>query len=70
MNYLNNKMSVLYNGKKFYPLCVYGDDPVKFKTLEELPNLVYGKFMTGMMGYQPVWEHRVVNRSDLRLENN
>ena len=50
---------------QFYLIDVNTDE-VYEKKLEELPKEVVGKYVSGVVGYSPVWNYAVVEKDKLR----
>tara|TARA_E500000178_G_scaffold354775_1_gene425030 strand:- start:1064 stop:1318 length:255 start_codon:yes stop_codon:yes gene_type:complete len=46
------------------------DDVIDNKKIEELDNVVYGKYFKGCIGYNPVgwWEYVVVKRNEIHYK--
>ena len=62
-------LQAFYNNKwcSFYPLSsvVYGEE-FDDRKLEELPNTIYGKLVSGVCGYEPVWVYLKVEKNNVR----
>ena len=41
---------------------------VKKESIENLPEEVLGKYVSGVVGYNPVWTYKTVNKKELLFE--
>ena len=41
---------------------------VKKESIENLPEEVLGKYVSGVVGYNPVWTYKTVNKKELQFE--
>ena len=49
---------------EFYPIDIM--DSLDKRSLDDLPNEITGKYISGVVGYNPVWSYITVNKKMLR----
>jgi hypothetical protein len=55
----------------FYPLISNPlDEIIDNRSLEELPDKIYGKILSGFVGFQPWWTYTTVEKKNVRIKDN
>ena len=51
---------------EFFPLSMPNvDDELDKRPLSELPDVLFGKVMMGVAGYNPIWKYITINKQDI-----
>ena len=51
---------------EFYPLSMPNvDDEIDKRPLDELPDVLFGKVMIGVAGYNPIWKYITINKKEI-----
>ena len=51
---------------EFYPLSMPNvDDEIDKRCLNELPDVLFGKVMMGVAGYNPIWKYITINKKEI-----
>ena len=66
------ELQFLHNGKwtKFYPVdcsSLIDEQKVNYNNIDSIPDHVYGKYVHGYAGYNPVWMYKSLNKKKLRI---
>jgi hypothetical protein len=63
-------LEILYKDKwcEFQPIQLdYMIETIDRRSLDELPDKVYGKICMGVCGYKPIWMYNTVDKKKLRV---
>jgi|LakMenEpi03Aug12_release.lakeMendotaPanAssembly.Ray.scaffolds.fasta_scaffold2480080_1 hypothetical protein len=66
-----DRFTIIYKGYPvdFYPISNNGGlgETLKYYMYNELPDLVYGKYVTGFAGYTPFWIYDTFRKEDISV---